>query len=223
VKEIVMRPTIGISGGISGLRDALICFAAAAVLGLNALGQENAPSRDVETFTQNLIDRGFAILRDDSVGDAARRARFHQFVVQNVDARKTALFTLGRHRRGVSDALLEQFVVAFRDFATATYELRLEERKDATLKVTNSVQHKAGDFTVNAEASDPDAKEPVKIAFRLLGLGGNYKVVDVQVAGVWISIDQRDQFEAILSKNGGDVKALISHLITQTASIRDGK
>ncbi len=198
----------------------------AAIIGLSATIATVAPSSAsnsvAESFTQSMVDEGLGILRDKSIDVAARRARFHQFVVKNADARKTALFTLGQYRKGVSEPVLEQFVAAFRDYVTALYELRLEERKDSNLKVTGSIANKADDVTVNTEATG-STKEPVKIAFRLIGAAGAFKVVDVQVSGVWISIEQRDQFASILSKNNGNVPALVTHLISQTARMRGGE
>lgn len=198
---------------------------AAAVIGLCAvigtMGPTRAANSSAETFTQGMVNEGLGILRDKSLDVAARRARFHQFVARNADARKTALFALGQYSRGVAEPVVEQFVVAFRDYVTAIYELRLEERKDANLKVTGSVENKVNDVTVNTEAAG--SRDPVKIGFRLIGSGGAYKVVDVQVAGIWISVEQRDQFASILSKNKGDVPALITHLITQTAHMRGGE
>ena len=37
-------------------------------------------------------------------------------------------------------------------------------------------------------------------------------MVDVAVAGVWLSLEQRDQFTAFLGQNNGNVRALIAHL-----------
>jgi phospholipid transport system substrate-binding protein len=182
-----------------------------------------AADKAAESYAQGLIDRGFALLKDNSGGDAARRARFHAFVLQNVDAEKTALFTLGQYRRGAGEDVLRPFVDAFREYATAVYESRLEERQAQELKVVGSVENKAGDVTVNAEAKDANAAEPVRIGLRLLGSGGNYKVVDVQAAGIWLSIEQRDQFATFLSKNNGDIKVLTAHLIEQTKQVRAGK
>jgi phospholipid transport system substrate-binding protein len=189
--------------------------------GVFTVAPSNARNSGAESFTQSMVDEGLGILRDKSLDVAARRARFHQFVVKNADARKTALFTLGQYGRGLSEPVREQFVAAFRDYVTALYELRLEERKDANLKVVGSIDNKADDVTVNTEATG--SGEPVKIAFRLIGGGGAFKVVDVQVSGVWISIEQRDQFASILSKSNGDVPGLVTHLISQTARMRGGE
>lgn len=196
------------------------CALAIVVVGVAAAVQPAAAANpDAEKFTQSLIDRGFSILRDKSGGEAARKARFHEFVLQNVDAEKTSLFTLGQYRRNAPEADLAAFTAAFRDYATAVYEARLEERQAVQLKVVGSTDNKPGDVTVMSQA-DSGSGEPIKIGFRLLGSNGSYKVVDVQAAGIWLSIEQRDQFSTFLSKNNGDIKALTANLIQQTSRIR---
>lgn len=77
-------------------------------------------------FAQRVIDQGFAILRDESAIPEAKSARSHTFILGHVEARKTALFTLGIHWRSVSDAVLESYVEAFREYSTAIYETRLD-------------------------------------------------------------------------------------------------
>ncbi|MDZ4866402.1 MAG: ABC transporter substrate-binding protein [Alphaproteobacteria bacterium] len=176
---------------------------------------------DAEKFMQGLIDQGFTILKDKSGGEAQRKARFHDFVVQNIDTEKTGLFALGQYRRDANPADLGPYAIAFRDYVTAVYEARLSERSEQSLKVTGSLDNKADDVTVNAQANDPNATDPVKIAFRLNGANGSYKVVDVQAAGVWLSIEQRDAFATFLGKNKGDIKALTADLTARAQKIRN--
>jgi phospholipid transport system substrate-binding protein len=176
---------------------------------------------DAEKFMQGLIDQGFTILKDKSGGEAQRKARFHDFVIQNIDTEKTGLFALGQYRRDANPADLGPYAVAFRDYVTAVYEARLSERSEQSLKVTGSLDNKADDVTVNAQANDPNATDPVKIAFRLNGANGSYKVVDVQAAGVWLSIEQRDAFATFLGKNKGDIKALTADLTARAQKIRN--
>jgi ABC-type transporter MlaC component len=152
----------------NGLRIAL----AAAVLTVALMAQPAAAAGDAEQFMQGLIDRGFTILKDNSGGETARRARFHDFVLQNIETDKPALFALGQYRRGANEADLGAYSAAFRDYVTAVYESRLMERQEQSLKVTGSVENKPGDVTVNAQANDPNATDPVKIGFRLNGANG---------------------------------------------------
>jgi phospholipid transport system substrate-binding protein len=190
-----------------------------AAFGLIALASAGPAlaDRDAEAFTQGLVDRGVAILRN--TGDPQRRAKFREFVLTYADSRKTALSTLGRYRVGASDADIEAFVGAFTEYATAVYESRLDQYKGQTLKVTNSVDNKPGDVTVWTVVVDPAAREPLKIGFRLLGANGNYRFVDVQVLGIWLSLEQHDQFASFLSKNNGSIPALTAHLNAQARTI----
>jgi phospholipid transport system substrate-binding protein len=190
-----------------------------ACIALVALGSAGPAlaDRDAESFAQGLIDKGVAILRNTA--DPQRRAKFREFILTYADARKTAMFTLGSYRRGASEADVEAFVRAFTDYATAVYESRLDQYKGQTLKVTGSIDNKPGDVTVNMVVVDPAAREPLRVAFRLLGGNGNYRFVDVQVAGIWLSVEQREQFAGYMSKNNGSVPALTAHLNAQARTI----
>jgi phospholipid transport system substrate-binding protein len=187
-----------------------------ASLSLVSVGTASAAT-DAETFVQGLVDRGVAILRNTS--DPDRRAKFREFIVQYADVRKTALFTLGNYRRQASDGEVDAFVQAFKDYATAVYEARLDQYKGQTLKVVGSLDNKPGDITVNTVIVDSSASQPLRVAFRLLGTSGSYRFVDIQVAGIWLSIDQREQFAAFLSQNRGSVPALTAHLTEQARQI----
>jgi phospholipid transport system substrate-binding protein len=193
-----------------------------ALFGIIALAsvQTAVAGPDAEAFAQRLVDQGVGILRNTS--DPNRRLKFREFITQYADIRKTAMFTLGNYRRTANEADVEGFVRAFQDYATAVYESRLDQYKGQTLKVVGSVDNKPGDVTVNTIVVDPNAREPLRVGFRLLGGGGNYRFVDVQVAGIWLSVDQRDQFAAFLSQHGGSVPSLTAHLSTQTRQIASG-
>jgi len=184
-----------------------------------SVGPANA-GQDAEAFAQRLIDQGVGILRNTN--DPARRTKFRDFITQYADARKTALFTLGNYRRGANDADIEAFVTAFTAYATAVYESRLDQYKGQTLKVVGSIDNKANDVTVNMIVVDPNATNPLRVAFRLLGGNNAYRFVDIQVEGIWLSIDQREQFAAFLSKNNGNIPRLTAHLQTQAQQIMAG-
>jgi phospholipid transport system substrate-binding protein len=194
----------------------------AALVGVASLvsGAPAYADADAERFAQGLIDRGVGILRD--TGDPQRRTKFRTFITQYADAQRTALFTLGNYRRGASQADLNAFVQAFQDYATAVYESRLDRYKGQTLKVVGSVDNKPGDITVNMVVVDPGAPNQLRVAFRLVGGNSNYRFIDIQVEGIWLSVDQREQFAAFLSRNNGNIPALTAHLQQQAKQIMAG-
>ena len=207
-----------------GLQFASWLAAAVATIGLTfAFSATPAAADDgARAFTQTLIDKGFAILRDTRMDEATRVRRFDDFIVEHMDARKTALFTLGHYRRGAPDGVVEPFVAAFTDYSTAIYGAHLVDFADATLRVTGDITNKPGDVTVMTVAEGAGLREPLRIAFRLSGGGGAYKIIDVQVAGIWLSVEQRDQFASVLSQNRGDIPSLTASLKDRATRLRIG-
>jgi phospholipid transport system substrate-binding protein len=177
-----------------------------------------AGNRDVETFAKDVIDGGLAILREDLTA-TARRDKFHAYIMPYVDARKTGLFTLGIYRRGADPQTLDAFVAAFASYSTAIYETRLDNYKDATLTLAGSIETKPGDFTVNTVANSARLREPVQISFRVAGMKGAYRVIDIQVVGIWLSVELRDEFSALLGRNNGSIDKLTEILIERTKSM----
>lgn len=200
------------------LRRAVL-VSAFAVLTMTSVAPASA-NADAEAFAQKLIDQGVTILR--GTNDPMRRTKFRDFISQYSDVRKTALFTLGNYRRSANEQEVEDFVKAFFDFAAATYESRLDQYKGQSLKVTGSIDNRPGDVTVNTVVVDRNAREPLRVGFRLLGSSSAYKFVDIQVEGIWLSIEQKDQFGAFLSQHGGKLPALTADLIARTQRILSG-
>jgi phospholipid transport system substrate-binding protein len=88
--------------------------------------------------------------------------------------------------------------------------------------VTGDIANKPGDVTVMTLAEGGTLREPLRIAFRLSVDGGAYKIVDVQVAGIWLSVEQRDQFASVLSQNRGDIASLTASLRDRASRMRAG-
>jgi phospholipid transport system substrate-binding protein len=190
------------------------------VLLLLAVAGPAVANEDAESFAKRTIDRGFAILRDENGTSADRQARFHAFILQYVDARKSGMFALGVYRRGADAAVLDAYAAAFTEYTIEIYESRLENYKNATLTVIGSLENKPGDTTVNTLGSSPSLREPVRIAFRLAAGNGSYKITDIQVEGIWLSVELRDEFASLLAGNGGDISALTRILTERTSKMR---
>ena len=178
---------------------------------------------DAEAFTQRLIDEGVSILRDNNGGEQTRRDKFRRFINQYADVTWAAKFTLGAYGRGAAKPELDAFTDAFREFATASYESNLSKYKGQTLKVTSSVDNKPSDVTVDTLVEDGrggNSDKALRVSFRLFGSGGSYRFVDVRVEGAWLAQSQREQFNAILGRNGGSIRGLTHELEDRTQHIR---
>jgi phospholipid transport system substrate-binding protein len=196
------------------------CLARRAVLMSGLLAAVLAPTAALaadpaESFVSQNIQRGLSLLNNKALSKEQRRDQFEQFLTGLTDLKRIADFTLGQYRRTAPPGDVAAFEAAFQDYAVAVYQSYFSKYAGQTLKVTNSTLRAPTDYIVATQMIDPadrSGREPLEVDFRVRTDGPRPVVVDVSVAGVWISIEERDQFVAFLGQNNGNVRLLISHL-----------
>ena len=142
-----------------------------------------------------------------------RRDQFKALLLGLVDTRRIAVYTLGQYRNSASPADVDAFAGAFQNYAAAAYQTYFAKYTDQVLKITGSTQRNPTDFIVHTQLIDPGSSQPpANVAFRVRTDAGKMVVVDVAYEGIWLSIQQRDQFVGFLGQNNGNVRTLIAHL-----------
>jgi len=205
-------------------RLAVLAAALVAALALtNVAAQANTPA---EEFVQQNVQRGLSILKNHNIPDTQRRAEFREFLTSLTDIRRIALFTLGAARRTASPNDIDAFVNAFRNYAVAVYEARLNQYAGQFLKVTGSTERAPGDFVVATVLVDANGKvdgpNPIEVDFRTQSANGKFVVVDVSIAGVWLALEERDQFSSYLEQNNENLPALTNHLQELAQQVHSG-
>jgi phospholipid transport system substrate-binding protein len=192
-------------------RRAMLASAAALPL-LKAEGAA-AAGNVAETFVDENIHKGLGILSDKKLTLTQRRDQFETLLLGLVDVRRIALFTLGQYRRSAPPEDVEAFVNAFKNYATAAYQSYFAKYTDQTLKVTGSTKRNDTDYIVQTLLIDPNSnQQPSEVDFRVRTDTGKPVLVDVAYQGIWLSLEERDQFVAFLGQNNGNVRTLIAHL-----------
>jgi phospholipid transport system substrate-binding protein len=180
---------------------------------LLAAGPAAAAGNVAETFVDENIHKGLDILRDKKLSVTQRRDQFETLLLGLVDVRRIALFTLGQYRRSAPPEDVEAFVNAFRNYAAAAYQSYFAKYTNQTLKVTGSTERSPTDFIVQTPLVEPNSNQPpAEVDFRIRTDTGKPVLVDVAYQGIWLSLEQRDQFVAFLGQNNGNVRTLIAHL-----------
>jgi phospholipid transport system substrate-binding protein len=65
---------------------------------------------------------------------------------------------------------------------------------------------------VNTEIGRPDAQQPAKVTWQLAKTPNGYKITDVSIEGVSQALTYRQEFESVISQNGGQLSALTQQL-----------
>jgi phospholipid transport system substrate-binding protein len=198
-------------------RTLLAMFAAPLVLAGPAAA---AAPTVAESFVDENIHKGLEILRDKRLSSVQRRDQFEGLLLTLVDVRRIALFTLGQYRRSAPPDDVEAFINAFKNYAAAAYQSYFAKYTDQTLKVIGSTQRSPTDFIVQTNLVEPgSSQQPAEVDFRVRTDTGKPVLVDVAYQGIWLSLEQRDQFVAFLGQNNGNVRTLIAHLSDLAANL----
>ncbi|HEY4940063.1 MAG TPA: ABC transporter substrate-binding protein [Rhizomicrobium sp.] len=208
ITPVARRATLGITK--FARRAILILFAAAAIAAPAA-----AASSGAEAFVQANVQKGLSILNNHGASADQKRSQFQSFVLGLTDMKRIANFTLGQYRHSASPADQDAFAAAFQGYAIAVYQSYFAKYAGQTLKVTGSQDRAAGDTIVTTQLIDPNdhsGQTPLEVDFRVLSDNGRYVVIDFSVAGIWLALEERDQFSSFLGQNNGSIPTLISHL-----------
>ena len=144
---------------------------------------------------------------------AAKKAQFRQFVDQAADVPKISRFVLGHYARTVTPAQFAAFASAFRNYANSVYETRLSEYRGEGFRVTGSQARTPDDVVVASEVVGGSAGRRETVSWRVQrGGDGRWRVVDVNVRGVWLAITEQQDFVSTLDNHHGDINVLIAQL-----------
>jgi phospholipid transport system substrate-binding protein len=213
--------------GVALLATSMLFGVAVATVPQPATAQASPGLSGAENYVSANVQRGLTILNNKTLPDAERRNQFREFLTNLTDIRRIAVFTLGTAIHTASPAQVNAFVDAFRNYATAVYQSRLKGFAGQYLKVVGGSQHGPDDYIVRTVLVDPTGRteqqgEPIEVDFRVDGSDGHFVVIDVAIAGVWLALEERDQFTAFLEENNGNLGMLITHLNTLTQQLRGG-
>ncbi|GHD54387.1 ABC transporter substrate-binding protein [Thalassobaculum fulvum] len=172
-----------------------------------------------EAFIHALADRALGLVTDKAADMEAKRARFDELLSDTFDMEGIGRFLLGRYWRLATPEEREAYLKAFKESIVYTYTARFDEYAGQKLVVDGSRED--GQFTlVGSRIVDPNGNADVKVEWRLIRQGDDYRVVDVVIEGVSMSVTQRQEYASVIQSNGGEVKALIKALNERMARLK---
>jgi phospholipid transport system substrate-binding protein len=129
-------------------------------------------------------------------------------VLQHIDTRAIANFTLGRYSRTLPASDKARFVAAFEGFLRRQIETNIDQFRGVEVEVIDTSARNERDAIVTTELRG--GGEPLKVRWRVIERKGAWSVVDLEVAGIWLAIEQRAQVASILSRPGADIEDVIA-------------
>ena len=104
----------------------------------------------------------------------------------------------------------------FKTLLVRVYAGALTQIRDQTVEVTKTLPVQGGNQVV-VQSEVRGKGEPIKLDYRLDKFGEGWKIIDVNIGGIWLVQSYRSQFAQVLGGNGG-IDALIARLVEQNKS-----
>lgn len=187
-----------------------------------ATGFSAAADQASENYVRVNANAALDTLNNPELDADDRRAEFQALMNRFTDLERVSRFVIGRYARTFSDAEFESYLAAYSRYGLATYEAELDEYRGEEIEVTGSTDRNDSDSVVETVVRRASGDLPVR--WRVLKMDdGNYQVVDValEIDGnlLWLAIEQRAQFIAILDRSNGDAQELINTINGMTARL----
>ena len=171
-----------------------------------------AQAQDAAAFINNLGNQGLQAL-SHAVPQEQRAARFRQILDSDFDIPGASQFVLGSAARSLDPQQQQEFTSLFREYLVRAYTQRLSQYAGGQFRVVGVRPH--GGEEVVASQVVGHGGNPVNIDWHVVNHGGRWLVSDVVVDNVSMKVTHRNEFAAIIQRNGGRPDALVAALRQQ--------
>ena len=196
--------------GLLDRRDFVLVLAAGSASlawlgGVRPTGAATGPETYVEAIGNDVI----ALAKSGAQGGSLR-SRFVSLLQRHSDIRGIAMFSLGTYQKQLPPSersryfeLVIRYAAGFfayyiNDFAGTGFDVKSSKPRGKSIEVESAIVYDGG------------CTAPVR--WSVVKTGSGYRVNDVNVRGIWLSLQMQQQFTSVLKRNKGDFQALFKYL-----------
>ena len=163
-------------------------------------------------FINNITDSASSILSSENTREE-KIQKLIEIGENSVDIDGIGFYTLGKHRKILNDGQKDEFKKIFREYFLKSFSSRLVEYKEAKIVVI-SEDIKNDKYTiVKSKLLATSDRPEVSIDWRVYTKDPAKPLIrDLIIEGLSLARTQREEFNSIITNNGGDIKALFTSL-----------
>ncbi len=156
---------------------------------------------DPQRFIQSLTTDGFAVMKTGSRTGA--RAKFRAMLADNVAVDQISDRLIRRWLPTITPAQKAAYKAALPGYVVGTYADRLFEYQNATVKVERAQPTAGGAADVYSQVLVP-GRQPIPAVWSVVPVNGQYKVLNLRVAGINVAMAQAADFDSVIQRQGFD-------------------
>jgi ABC-type transporter MlaC component len=172
-------------------------------------GQAQAAVTPAESYVTEIADQVMK-LANTGVRGPALKAKFAALLNRYINLRAVANYALGNYRKKLPANRSDEFYDLVSNYTAALFVYYLEDFQGVRLDINSTTEQ--GRYTVIQSAIRTKAGGREQVRWRLVPAGNAFRVQDVNLKGVWLTISMKDRFTKVLSKSKGDFEPLFAEL-----------
>jgi phospholipid transport system substrate-binding protein len=207
-----MRPSITLAV-LFGILTVGVCPLTAMAQNDAAAGHEShedSVKTPVGQFIQALGDRAIGVIANKTMSADQRAEAFRKILRDSFDLMTIGRFVIGRSWNAATPDQQQEYMKLFEALVVKTYGDRMTLYTGEGFKVVGTRPESEKDFVVNSVITHPDASPPTTIDWRVRQRNDKFGVIDVVVEGVSLSVTQRQEYAAVIQRNGGQIDGLLA-------------
>jgi phospholipid transport system substrate-binding protein len=165
-------------------------------------GVASAQLGGASDFVRDLGEQAIAVLRSKDKDLAEREAALDKLLKDSFDLYLISRFSLGRYWRQASEDQRRDYLQLFSEYVLRSYASKLGGYAGERLVIVSEQPLKnKKDVYVNTRINRPSGP-PIKASWRVRKVNSRTRIIDVTIEGISLVVTLREQFSAVIRKNG---------------------
>ncbi len=169
-------------------------------------------SLEPKDFVQSVVNQASSVLTKNFTKEQ-KIEKLKSIAREAVDIRGIGYYSLGSHRKGLSDDKKKEYLYIFEKYFLKSFSSRLAEYTDPKIGVNSQKKLNEKYTMVSSVLLATKDKPEVKIEWRIVTKNSAKPlIIDVVIEGVSLAKVQKEEFNSIIQGNDGDISTLLTSL-----------
>ena len=174
--------------------------------------QYSVNSQEPKSFIEGITNEASKILSSD-LSKFEKASELQSIAKKTVDINGIGLYTLGSHRKNLSDSKKKEYLDLFNKYFLKSFSSRLAEYSDTKINVLSQDKLSEKYTIVSSVLLATDKRPEVKIDWRVYTKNKDKPLIrDLIIEGLSLARTQKEEFNSIITSSDNGIEGLFSNL-----------
>ena len=174
--------------------------------------QYSVNSQEPKSFIEGIANEASKILSSD-LSKFEKASELQSIAKKTVDINGIGLYTLGSHRKNLSDSKKKEYLDLFNKYFLKSFSSRLAEYSDPKINILSQEKLSEKYTIVSSVLLATDKRPEVKIDWRVYTKNKDKPLIrDLIIEGLSLARTQKEEFNSVITSSDNGIEGLFSNL-----------